>query len=79
MMANKTTSKIPKTEKEKQQWIRARQITAKETGRYGEKDIPWGLVQTIYNNAKKAGKVPKKSDVTKAKVSKAVKGYKTGK
>lgn len=75
IMQNKTTSKIPKTPKEKQQWIRARQITAKQSGSMSEKQ-PWGEVNKIYQNEKKAGKVAKKSDVTKAKKSKAVSKYK---
>ena len=76
LMSDKTTSKIPKTAKEKKMWVRSRQIAAKESGARSEKEEPWGLTTTIYKNAKKADKVPKKSDVTKAKKSKAVAKYK---
>ena len=75
-MSDKTTSNIPKTPREKKMWIRARQIAAKQAGKYSEKDVPWGLVTTIYKKAEAADKVPKKSDVTKAKKSKAVSKYK---
>jgi hypothetical protein len=37
--------------------------------------MPWALVNHIYQNEKKAGKVIKPSDVTKAKKSKAVSKY----
>jgi len=79
MMENKTSSKVPKTPKQKEQWIRARQIAAKESGKYSEEGVPWGLVQKIYKNEKESGKVAKKSDVTKAKKSKAVSKYKNKK
>ena len=77
MMAEKTTSKIPKTPTEKKRWIRARQIVAKETGRYGEKEIPWQLVSHIYKEQQKANKTATKKDVKKTKKSKAVAKYKT--
>ena len=76
IMSNKTSSKIPKTPKEKKMWIRARQIAAKESGKYSEKELPWALTTTIYKKAKAAGKIPKKSDVTNAKKSSAVSKYK---
>lgn len=76
MMANKTTSKIPKTAKQKQMWIKARQLSAKESGKYGEKSVPWGLVNHIYQAEKKANKVIKSSDIAKAKKSKAASKYK---
>lgn len=76
MMANKTKSNVPKTPTQKKRWIRARQITAKESGKYTDKNLPWPLVQTIYKNEEEAGKTAKKSDVTKAKKSKAVSKYK---
>lgn len=76
LMANKTTSKIPKTPTQKKRWIRARQIVTKESDAKSEKDMPWGLVTKIYKNQNKAGKTAKKADVKKAKVSKAVKKYK---
>lgn len=77
LMANKTSSKVPKTEKQKKMWIQARRIAVKESGAQSEESVPWGLVQKIYENAKKAGKVPKQADVKKAKVSKTVKAYAT--
>lgn len=76
MMQDKTTSKIPKGKDQKKNWIRARQIVAKESGTMSEKKLPWGLVTHIMQNADKAGKVIKRSDVTKAKKSKAVSKYK---
>lgn len=75
LLANKTASKVPKTPKQKQMWIRARQIATKESGAQSEKEVPWGLTNHIFQNAKKADKVPKKADVTKAKKSKAVSKY----
>ena len=78
LMSNKSSSKIPKTQKQKQMWIKARQIVTKQSGATSEKKMPWGLVTTIFKNAKAANKVPKKSDVTKAKKSPAVSKYKTG-
>jgi len=77
MMEMKTSSDIPKTPQEKKRWIRARQIVAKETGRYSEGEIPWALVTHIYQSQQKAGKTAKASDVKKAKVSKTVRKYKT--
>lgn len=77
-MQNKTASKIPKTPKQKKRWIRARQIVAKETGRISEKQ-PWALVNHIYQEQEKVNKTAKKSDIKKAKVSKAVKRYKATK
>ncbi len=71
----RTKSKIPKTPREREMWKRATAIAAKQSGRYSEKEIPWELVTTIYKDAKKAGKVPKKSDITKAKVSTTVRKY----
>lgn len=75
-MENKTKSKIPKTPKEKKQWIQARRIVSKESGKTSEKNMPWGLVTHIYQDEKKAGKVAKKSDVKNAKKSKTVSKYK---
>ena len=75
MMENKTKSRIPKTATEKKQWIQARKIVSKESGKSSEKSMPWGLVNHIYQNEKKAGKVIKPSDVKKAKKSKAVSRY----
>lgn len=76
IFSNKTDSKIPKTPRQKKMWVRARQIVAKETGRTSESGQPWGLVTKIYKDENKAGKVAKKSDVKKAKVSKTVRKYK---
>lgn len=73
---DKTSSKIPKTPKEKDMWIQARRIVAKQTGAKHESQMPWQLVTTIYNDAKKAGKVPKLEDVRKAKYSKTIAKYK---
>ena len=75
-MQNKTTSKTPKTPRQKKMWIQARKIAAKEGGTVNPKKVSWGLVTHIYENAKKANKVPKKTDVAKAKKSKAVSRYK---
>lgn len=75
LMSSKTSSKIPKTPKEKKQWVRARQIVAKESGAKSDKSMPWQLVTHIYKNEKHAGKVAKKSDVSTAKKSKAVAKY----
>jgi len=72
----KSTSPIPKTPKQRQMWKRAVAITVKESGKSSEKEIPYGLATTIFKNARKAGKVPKKSDVTNAKRSPAVARYK---
>lgn len=77
LMSNTTKSKVPKTPKEKDQWVRARQIATKESGARSEKSVPWGLVQKIYKDEKTAGKTAKKSDVSKAKRSKTVAKYKT--
>ena len=77
MMADKTGSKIPKTAKEKKMWIQARRLVAKETGRYKEDEIPWGLVNHIYEAEKKAQKVIKPKEIRKTKESKAVRKYKT--
>ena len=79
LMADKTKSKVPKTSKEKRMWIQARRIAVKESGAKTEDEVPWGLVQKIYANAKKSEKVPKSTDVKKAKISKAVKSYTTHK
>lgn len=70
LMSSKTKSKVAKTAKEKKQWVRARQIVTKETGAKSEKSVPWGLVQKIYQDEKKSGKVAKKEDVAKTKFSK---------
>ena len=78
----KTKSHIPKTPREKEMWIAARRIVASQTGKkkHGEKgqDLTsgqWGLVTHIYQNAKKAGKIPKQADWEKAKKGKAVSRY----
>lgn len=71
----KSTSPIPKTPRERQMWKRATAIAVKESGKSSEKKIPWGLTTTIFKFAKKADKVPKKSDITKAKKSPAVSKY----
>jgi hypothetical protein len=71
----KTKSNIPKTALQKANWKTATGIAVKQSGKYTEKNIPWGLVNTIYQNAEKAKKQIKKSDVTKAKYSKAVSKY----
>lgn len=72
----RTKSDIPKTAREREMWKRATAIATKESGAQSEKSTPWQLVTTIYKNAKKANKVPKKSDIKKAKHSKAVASYK---
>lgn len=79
MMANKTSSSIPKTAAEKKKWIQARRLVARETGRYKEKEIPWGLVTHIYKAEKKANKTIKPKDILREKTSKAVRKYKTDK
>lgn len=76
MMADVTHSDIPKTPEEKRMWIQARRFVAKETGRYSDKDIPWGLVVKIYKNQVKSGHVMHDKDVEHAKESKTVRGYK---
>lgn len=73
----KTTSNIPKTEKQKANWKAARAIVAKESGKYSDKSTPFGLVTKIYENAEKAGKQIKKSDAKKTKYSKTVAKYKS--
>lgn len=88
MFANMTQSDIPKTPREKKMWIAARRIVAKQSGLYEktksdskqttkqqEQKMPWGLVTTIYKNAKKANKIPKQADWKDAKVNKTVKAY----
>lgn len=70
-----STSPIPKTPRERKMWKRATAIAVKESGKSSEKNIPWGLTTTIYKFAKKADKVPKKSDITKAHRSPAVARY----
>lgn len=77
IMADSTRSKIPKTLKEKKEFIQARRLTAKQTGRKGLKDQPYGEVVHVYEDEKKAGKVIKDSEIRKTKPSKAVKKYKT--
>lgn len=79
MMANKTASAIPKTAIQKKRWEQARKLVARTVGRYKEKEIPWGLVNHIYQTQETAGKTMKQSDITKAKVSKTVRKYKTDK
>lgn len=76
LMSNKTSSKIPKTKTEKERWVRARKIVAKESGAKSDKQMPWQLVTHIYNEEQKSNKTAKKSDVKKTKVSKAVRSYK---
>jgi|15BtaG_2_1085339.scaffolds.fasta_scaffold00113_14 hypothetical protein len=75
LMEDKTSSKIPKTPREKKMWIRAREIAVKQSGAKSEKGVPWELVTTIYKDAKKADKIPRKSDVTYAKKDKAAESY----
>lgn len=75
LMANKTRSNVPQSPKQKKMWIRARQIAVKQSGARTEKEVPWQLVQTIYQNAVKANKVPKLADVKKAKYSVTVANY----
>lgn len=77
MLANKTSSKVPKTEREKKMWINARRLVAQKTGRYAEEDIPWGLVQKIYKDEKKGNKIVSRSDIKRAKPSKTVRAYRT--
>ena len=74
--AYRTKSKIPKTPKQKLMWKRSTAIAAKESGKYTDKTIPYSLVTTIYKNAVKADKVPKKEDIEKAKYSKHIASYK---
>lgn len=47
LMSNKTTSKIPKTPRQKKMWIQARKLVAKTSGATSEKSMPWGLVTKI--------------------------------
>jgi len=75
MMADVTHSDIPKTPEEKRMWIQARRFVAKETGRYRDEDIPWGLVVKIYKNQKKSGHVMHDRDIEDAKESKTVRSY----
>lgn len=70
LMEKKTTSKVPKSATEKKQWIQARRKVVKSYGSQSEKSVPWGIVQKIYANEKKAGKVMKESDITKSKKKK---------
>lgn len=77
MMANKTTSPIPKTAKEKRMWIQARRFVAKTVGRYGEDDIPFGLVTKIYKDQQKSGHVMHDRDIENAKQYKSIRAYKT--
>lgn len=79
LMENKTKSKIPQNSEEKNQWIKARQISVKQSGAKSEKDVPWGLVNKIYQNEKKSGKTIKEKEVRETKQSKVVKAYKTPK
>lgn len=74
--AYRTKSKIPKTPKQKLMWKRSTAIAAKESGKYTDKTIPYPLVTTIYKNAVKVDKVPKKEDIEKAKYSKHIASYK---
>ena len=75
MYDNKTSSKIPKTARQKKMWIEARKIVAKESGKYSEKNLPWGLVTHIEQNEVKANKIAKPKDWKDAKKSKAVSKY----
>ena len=77
MMENKTKSKIPKNSTEKRQWIQARKVVSKESGKTSEKSLPWPLVNHIYQAEKKAGKTITAADVRKTKKSKAVSRYKS--
>jgi len=79
IFASKTKSKIPKSAREKRMWIQARKLTAEMTGRYAEENIPWGLVTHIYQDEIKGNKIIKKSDIKNAKISQAVRSYKTNK
>lgn len=71
----RTKSSIPKTPKQKEMWKRATAIVVKESGRSSEKKIPWQLVTTIYKKADKAGKVPRKTDISNAHESKTIRNY----
>lgn len=81
---DKTKSDIPKTPRQKKMWIQARRIVAAQAGKKkrgvkGEQDLTpgqWGLVTTIYKDAKKADKIPKTSDWTKAKKEPSTMSYK---
>jgi hypothetical protein len=75
LMQNKTKSKIPRNASDKSKWIASRKLVAKQAGATAEKNVPWALVNHIYQNEKKAGKTIKAKDIKKAKVSKAVKSY----
>ena len=78
MMANKTGSKVPQTPKQKKMWIQARRFVARTVGRYGEEDIPWALVQKIYADQEKSGKILSDSDIKNAKPSATIRKYKVG-
>jgi len=77
MLADKTTSAIPKTPREKKMWIRARQFIAKSVNRFSEEAIPWGAVQKVYKNQIKGNKVMKKSDIDNVKISKSLRKFRT--
>jgi hypothetical protein len=89
MFQNKTTSKVPKTAREKKAWIQARRIAAKQAGlkttgakrsnkavKQQEEKVSWGLVNKIYQNQLKADKIAKNKDWKKDKPSKKVKAKK---
>ena len=76
MMKMKTSSKIPKTPAQKRKWERARQLVAKQVGRYSEKEIPWGLVNKIYKNEEKGNKTITPKDIKETKKSSTVRKYK---
>lgn len=75
LMADKTSSNIPKTSAQKRKWIQARRLVTKQTGATSEKQIPWGLVTHIYQSEEKARKTIKPSDIKKARVSNTIKDY----
>lgn len=79
MMADKTSSNIPKTALQKKRWIQSRRLVAREVGRYKEKEIPFQLVNHIYQAQEKANKTIKPKDILREKTSKAVRKYKTDK
>ncbi len=77
MMAMKTTSHVPKSAREKKMWIQARRFVARTVGRYKEKEIPWGLVQKIYEDQVKSGHTMSDEDIRKAKIYKTIRKYET--
>lgn len=72
---NRTSSKIPKTGREKVLWEKARELSAKEEGKYREGSMNWGLTDKIYKDEMKNNHEIKSRDIRRAHKEKAAGKY----